>query len=57
MKIGLKIKSKATSLSKRAIPTKMASCNEIRNKSKVNTLVQNMKTIHKEKLTKVRPEL
>ena len=57
MKIGLKTKSKATSLSKRTITTKRANCDKTRNKSKVNILVRNMKTIHKERLMRIRPRL
>ena len=57
MKIGLKTKSKATSLSKRTITTKRANCDKTRNKSKANTLVQNTKTIRKRRLMKFRPKL
>ena len=47
MKVRPRNKAKAESLSKEAIASKMANCNQIKDKSKANALVQYAKTIHK----------
>ena len=58
MQIRLEIKSRAMSRNaKKQLHPELTNCHKTKVKSKANTLVQNKKTIHKERLMKIRPKL